>query len=102
MDIQPVLRDYLNELRDRWSQPLVVVSGARCPARNAVVSGAKKSLHLVGLAADIRWPTSDRFERQFFVRIIDSMPWSGKGRYPSFVHLDLRHLDYRLPVGWFQ
>ena len=34
--------------------PLVVQSGFRCPAHNARVGGATRSLHMQGLAADLR------------------------------------------------
>ena len=100
-DVDPRLLPALEELRYRNGDlPLVVVSGRRCVRWNGIVHGAKKSLHVAGLAADIRWPTRDRFEIEFFVKIARGVGFTGVGLYRDFVHLDLRHLLELPPATW--
>ena len=57
-DILHALRDALDDLREAVGFPLEVASGFRCPKRNARVGGARDSMHLRGLAADLVWPVS--------------------------------------------
>ncbi len=77
----------LEELRSHLgSKPIVVNSGYRSPEWNREVNGAKRSMHLVGLAADVRIPNispKEVFEAAegFF---------NGRGLYHTFCHLDLR------------
>lgn len=46
--------DALQALRDRCAFPFIVTSAFRCPSHNASVGGSSGSLHLTGMAADIR------------------------------------------------
>lgn len=51
----PRLVTRLERLRDGiGGKPIVVVSGLRCPPRNAAVNGARRSRHQSGEAADIK------------------------------------------------
>lgn len=43
----------LEEVRELAKRPIVVSSGYRSPALNVAVGGARKSAHVLGLAADI-------------------------------------------------
>jgi hypothetical protein len=43
----------LEELRAALGRPLVITSGYRCERHNAAVGGARRSLHLMGRAADM-------------------------------------------------
>ena len=43
----------LQRLRDQLSAPIMLTSGYRCAAHNKAVGGAEKSLHRLGLAADV-------------------------------------------------
>lgn len=43
----------LNALRQVWGKPMIISSGYRSPKRNAAVGGAKKSNHMLCLAADV-------------------------------------------------
>ena len=57
-DIKPSFRDRLNTLRVSVDVPLVITSGFRCKRYNKLVGGVPNSMHLIGLAADIRWSGS--------------------------------------------
>jgi uncharacterized protein YcbK (DUF882 family) len=49
----PALVAVLENIRAITGEPLVVVSGHRCPSTNEAVGGASQSRHLYGDAADI-------------------------------------------------
>ena len=44
----------LDPLREAWGEPIIVTSGYRCGRLNKAVGGAAKSQHMYGQAADIR------------------------------------------------
>lgn len=46
----------LNKFRAVWGKPMIVTSGYRSPAHNALVGGAKRSNHMKCLAADFADP----------------------------------------------
>jgi len=71
--------------------PITIVSGFRCKHWNDNVGGAKKSQHLVGKAADIRvkGTTADVVHSEM-LQHAPSMGIKGIGKYPQFVHLDVR------------
>ncbi len=93
-EIAPRLLDALSELRMlvETEQPFELISGYRSPATNAKLQSqgrgvATTSLHMQGMAADIRIPGRS------LTRIRDaalSMKAGGVGYYPSqFVHIDI-------------
>ena len=43
----------LNLLREAWGGPIKISSGFRCLELNTAIGGAKKSMHMKGLAADL-------------------------------------------------
>jgi uncharacterized protein YcbK (DUF882 family) len=43
----------LNRVRELYNNPMIISSGYRSPNKNAAVGGAKKSNHMMCLAADI-------------------------------------------------
>ena len=51
--IDPVLVDTFQALRDYIGKPVVVISGCRCKPHNAKVKGAANSGHITGQALDI-------------------------------------------------
>ena len=51
--ISPALLDILHSIRHHFGVPVTITSGYRTPEHNKKVGGAKKSTHMVGIAADI-------------------------------------------------
>lgn len=91
--IEPRLFDLVAAVQASMSEvhgaalPLVLMSGYRTPAHNAVLEGAaRNSMHLYGYAADLRAPGySPRaigLAASFFAR-------GGIGLYDGFTHLDV-------------
>src|SRR5262245_42923452 len=94
-DINPGLLDLLCELRLKLdtTEPLHVISGYRSPATSAMLHDksdgvATRSLHMVGMAADIRVPGR---ELSLLRKTALSMKAGGVGYYPEsdFVHVDV-------------
>ena len=55
--VDEALTVVLQCIREHFGKPVVITSGYRTAAHNAVVGGAKSSQHLLGRAADIRVPS---------------------------------------------
>ena len=94
-DIDPTLLDLLCGLRRRMdsTEAFHVISGYRSPRTNAKLAAksngvAKKSLHMQGLAIDVRLPGRDLGELR---RVAMAMQGGGVGYYPKpgFVHVDV-------------
>jgi uncharacterized protein YcbK (DUF882 family) len=94
-DIDPRLLDLLCELRLKLStaEPFHIISGYRSPATNALLHAqsdgvATHSLHMDGMATDIRIPGRDL---ALLRKTALSMKSGGVGYYPSsdFVHVDV-------------
>ena len=66
--LSPVLVERLEALRAQWCKPIIVTSGYRCPPHNVQVKGAKKSLHMIGQAADIVVPFNEQSVVEVFAR----------------------------------
>ncbi len=82
----------LQEVRDLAEAPVVVISGYRCPKHNAAVSGAKRSQHMLGTAADIKIKGLTPFQTFRLAEKIEAFKSGGMGLYPQhgFVHVDVR------------
>ena len=52
-NIETLVNELLDKVRERWGKPLRVTSGFRCEKLNSAVGGVKKSHHTLGCAADI-------------------------------------------------
>lgn len=52
-NLEQLVDNILDPLREKYGKPIIVNSGYRCLALNKVVGGSKTSQHLLGLAADI-------------------------------------------------
>ncbi|MGH9042664.1 MAG: D-Ala-D-Ala carboxypeptidase family metallohydrolase [Acidimicrobiia bacterium] len=77
----------LEVLRSALGRPLVVRSAYRCPDHNRAVGGAKASMHLHGMAADVAHPCTVADARA--VRQFSGIGDDGHG---LVAHLDRRHL----------
>ena len=52
-NLEQLVCNVLDPLRERWQSPIYITSGYRSPELNKKVGGAKTSYHLRGMAADI-------------------------------------------------
>lgn len=53
-NIEALVDNVLDPLREAWGGPITVTSGYRCPELNKAVGGSRTSDHLRGCAADIK------------------------------------------------
>ena len=93
-NIEALVAEVLDPVRDEYGKPIYVNSGYRCPKHNEAVGGVPKSQHMVGEAADISLRLtaySLQDELMKLARIIVS-----QGRfdqliiYPTFLHVSYR------------
>lgn len=80
----PKALDALQAMRDALG-PLVVFSATRSPAHNKAVGGAPDSLHMRGMAFDLRldYPVG------LMVRRAHEAGFRGFGFYKNFLHVDV-------------
>jgi uncharacterized protein YcbK (DUF882 family) len=83
----------LDDVRAQFGdRPILVNSWLRTPAANKAAGGKPNSLHLIGLAADIRIVGVN--PRMTYLRLSES--WAGGlGNDGSYTHVDIRD-----SIGW--
>lgn len=90
LELDPVLAERLDILRDAIGRPLVITSGLRCRVRNAEVGGSPASRHLTGKAVDLRC-ADDAARHQLLsyvlIRPVQLFPFIELA--PRHVHLDV-------------
>lgn len=87
VDVQ--LINALESVRELFSLPIFIISGARCKAHNEEVGGAGGSMHLVGKAADFIIKGVSPSET--FLNLKGLFPNKfGIGNYRRWTHLDVR------------
>lgn len=99
-----VLATEFERIRAMFDGPIRVGSGYRTPAHNRAIGGAKESQHCEGRALDLYPPTGVSIDR-FYVVIRE---WAlrpesaigGLGRYPAFVHIDVRPTPHAKLAVW--
>ena len=89
--VQPILLEFLDELREAVGGPVEISCAYRCPSHNAEVGGVPNSQHVLGTAADIivgPTMTVDKLAKLCFDLGADAC-----GYYydQGFVHADLRY-----------
>jgi len=77
----------LQRLRALLDRPLIITSAYRSPSHNEKVKGAKDSLHMRGIAFDIRMDNHNPTE---FEAAAKAVGFTGFGYYPKsgFMHID--------------
>lgn len=91
-NIQALVLNILQPLRDIWGKPLAINSGYRCELVNQAVGGEPTSQHLIGSAADVcpfgRNGEGDiEIVRQLAITAMDAeLPFDQMILYPTFVH----------------
>ena len=99
-NVEELAREILEPVRAAWGGPLIVVSGYRTPEYNKG-RGVPHSAHLTAEAADIRPGDPDSSEALWscvrHMYAAGKLPkLGGLGRYPSWVHVDIRRSKGRL------
>jgi len=100
--LQP-LAEALEVVRKQTGTSIRVLSGYRTPEHNKEVGGAKDSMHLRGVAADIKAGAVKPHDLYQLIETLikrKKIPDGGLGLYPGFVHYDLRTLFGREPTRW--
>jgi uncharacterized protein YcbK (DUF882 family) len=78
---------YLEKIRVHFNDSVSVSSGCRCQEYNRGISGAIKSQHILGRAADI---VVTGVGPAHVADYAESVGVPGVGRYGSFTHIDSR------------
>ena len=88
------LLQVLEDVREAFKRPVVIMSGYRCEDHNRSVGGAKRSKHKLGVASDIIVSGVSPSVVQGYLH--DKYPDSyGIGSYAKFTHIDVRESKAR-------
>ena len=66
-NVQELVNNVLDPLREAYGKPITVTSGFRCPALNKAVGGSATSQHMSGQAADITAGSREENSRLFYL-----------------------------------
>ena len=87
-NIEALVENVLDPLRERYGKPIIVNSGYRCAKHNREVGGASGSQHMRGEAADIRPSTGSETDlKRLRQLIIESRNNDQLIVYPTFLHV---------------
>ena len=88
------LVEVLQDVREHFDAPVRVTSACRCEDHNYKVGGAKRSKHLLGIAADI---VVSRVVAPEVFSYLDKKYGDryGLGEYKKFTHVDVRDAKAR-------
>lgn len=91
-NINLLVDNVLDPVRDKFCTPVIITSGYRCPQVNKLVGGSKNSQHMSGCAADfyIKGGTY-LMMRQVFLNIYDTMDFDQLIYYRS---KNIIHVSY--------
>ncbi len=97
VQVDDVLADSLQTLRELSGQPISLNSGYRCKKHNEAVGGADTSQHLVGKAADIVIAGHSVNAMYALALLVPTFFEGGVGIYPDkgFIHVDVRGVKSR-------
>ena len=82
-------------IRSIWGKSILIHSAYRSPEHNRKIGGARNSQHVEGRALDLAPPkgvTISEFYDAIKLRA-NEFGIHGIGRYPTFVHVDIRPVD---------
>lgn len=89
-NINLLVDNVLDPVRDKFCTPVIITSGYRCPQVNRLVGGANNSQHMSGCAADFRIEGGAYLTmRQVFFYIYDTLEFDQLIYYRSknFIHV---------------
>lgn len=87
VQLDEVLLEKLQKLRDALGKPIIINSAYRCSLRNSQVGGSPNSQHLLGKAVDIRVNGMSPVQ---VAAVAERIGFGGIGIYSNFVHVDTR------------
>ena len=88
------LLDKLEIFRYRLEgQPLIINSGYRTPEHNKAVGGVDSSMHMKGIAVDIKKVKNYSIDEM--AKIASAIGFTGIGKYHTFIHVDVRPYEAR-------
>lgn len=69
-NLEALIANVLDPLREAWGKPIIVNSGFRCERLNKAVGGAAGSQHKTGEAADIEAVTRDPADNRMLFELV--------------------------------
>lgn len=72
-NLNQLIDNILDPLREVWGQPIIVGSGYRCEALNKAVGGAAHSQHKLGQAADIHTKSDSKEDNKKLFELIKQL-----------------------------
>lgn len=72
-NLNQLIDNILDPLREAWGQPIIVGSGYRCEALNKAVGGATHSQHKLGQAADIHTKSDSKEDNKKLFELIKQL-----------------------------
>ena len=91
-NINLLVDNVLDPIRDRFCAPVIITSGYRCPQVNKLVGGVNNSQHMSGCAADFHIKGfTYLMMRQVFLNIYDTMSFDQLIYYRS---KNIIHVSY--------
>lgn len=95
-NVQALVDNVLDPLREAYGKPITVTSGYRCPALNKAVGGSATSQHISGQAADITAGSRKENKRLFYLIQELGLPFDQLIDEKNFSWL---HVSYREGVN---
>lgn len=95
-NVQALVDNVLDPLREAYGNPVRVTSGYRCPALNKAVGGSPTSDHMQARAADVTAGSRKENRRLFYLvqelgLPFDQLIWEkGNSEGPDWVHVSYR------------
>lgn len=101
-NVQALVNNVLDPLREAYEKPIIITSGYRCDALNKAVGGVPTSEHRLGMAADIVGTPNTKAENKRLFNLIQSLdlPFNQliDEKNFSWVHVSYREGDNRKQV----
>lgn len=95
-NVEKLIANVLNPLREAYGKPIIVNSGYRCPKLNKKVGGSPTSDHLRGAAADITGGSPSENKKLFELAKSLNLPFKQliDERHYAWVHISFdQHAD---------
>ena len=93
-NIEALVANVLDSLREAYGKPIYVNSGYRCEAYNRKVGGVPRSQHIVGEAADISLPLTAYGLQDELMKLAKLIVQQGRFDqliiYPTFLHVSYK------------